>query len=1050
MKKLLLLFCLVVIEIISFGQTITLGTGTSTNGITEASPVNIYYRRQVSQTVYTATELNAAGVTGPATINQIGFFVTNIPIYNIPGYTIQMKHTTAVNAGGNLNGGYTTVKNAFTYSPTQGNWDMIALDNPFLWDGIQNIAIRICWSQVQPNYDPSGQLRIYNATNGYQYRRYDNGGSICNQNPNTVINVKPQLRVVFESETVWTGATNTDWFTASNWTANVPDATMDARIPVGTPNNPNLTGTANCLNLILEGSMTLSTSGVLNINGNFTNTGTYTDLGGQTILTGVGPNTVNNSGSLTFSNLIFESDNGGVITGSNIIVSQELQVNKTTLNTNGLITIRSDASGTGRIAELITNCFYTLNMQDSWGDGWNGGTLTIFEDGINIGTYQAYGASTSVILSLGNGSNIELSYSAGNFENENTYQLVDPNGVTVFSDGTNPATGIVFTTTPACGFTPPITGAITMERYIDAGQTYWRFFSSAVQGATIGDYEGDFVTAGYAGSAFPNFGWVSIYTYDETLGAGLGYLEVTNTNQVIQVGEGLNVWSGDTITGTLPFLVDLTGVPNQGDINMPVSFTNTGTASEDGWCIIGNPYASTIDWDSPNWTKTNMANATYILNPDSQQYATYVNGASTNGGSRFIASQQAFWVYATAASPQLIAREGVKSANDVAFFKSSSISPGMMISLNGFGMTDECVMRHVDNTLDEYEAEYDAYKLYGGWGVYPNISLINTTNQDLSIHSFDKQFQEWEIPVKVIVFQNGMYDITFSQMSELDVPCLKLEDTYTGQMYDVLEGQAINVELSDTTTLPRFILHIGRNYESLATAVICNGESNGSISVDLEDVNIVDYQLTFNNQTVLGNATANPLLIENLQAGTYVLEVPSLTNLCGTTNFTITVPSPTPLNIANQVQDEMIGNDGSVQVNVGGGTAPYSYVWSNGDTTSQINYLTEGNYSVTITDANACVITDQFYVGTSLSVDKNIQNNVSFSLSYSEAQNQLTINNLNLTENTLVHIYNINGDLVEVYKVQVNTKTSVHKLKKALAKGVYVVKVNTESLKFVY
>ena len=620
----------------------------------------------------------------------------------------------------------------------------------------------------------------------------------------------------------------------------------------------------------------------------------------------------------------------------------------------------------------------------------------------------------------------------------------------MFSDGPTPATGTVFTTVPSCGFTPPISGAITMERYIDAGETYWRFFSSAVQGATIGDYEGDFVTAGYPGSAFPNFGWVSIYTYDETLGPGLGYLEVTGASQVIQVGEGLNVWSGDTITGTLPFLVDLTGVPNQGDINMPVSFTNTGTASEDGWCIIGNPYASTIDWESPNWTKTNMANATYILNPDSQQYATYINGASTNGGSRFIASQQAFWVYATAASPVLTAREGVKSANDVAFFKSSTISPGMKISLNGFGMTDECVMRHVENTVDAYEPDYDAYKLYGGWGIYPNISLINTTGQDLSIHSFDKQFQEWEMPVKVIVFQNGMYDITFTEMAELDVPCLKLEDTYTGQMYDVVEGQAINVELSDTTTLPRFILHIGRNYDTQSTAVSCNGDANGSVQVDLEDANLVDYVLTSNGQSVNGTQTANPLLIENLQAGTYTVEVPSLANLCGTTNFTIVVPSPAPLNAVNQIQNELIGNDGSIQIDVAGGTPPYTYLWSNGDTTNQANYLTEGQYAVTVTDANNCVFTDQFNVGTSLGIEDENQNDVSFTVTYTQANNEIKINGLELTKNTTVYVYSVTGDLVESYNLAANVSTSVHKLKMPLAKGVYIVKINSESLKFVY
>jgi hypothetical protein len=51
--------------------------------------------------------------------------------------------------------------------------------------------------------------------------------------------------------------------------------------------------------------------------------------------------------------------------------------------------------------------------------------------------------------------------------------------------------------------------------------------------------------------------------------------------------------------------------------------------------------------------------------------------------------------------------------------------------------------------------------------------------------------------------------------------------------------------------------------------------------------------------------------------------------------------------------------DGSVTTNVSGGVAPYTYAWSNGETTASLNNTCVGNYSVTITDANGCsVVTD--------------------------------------------------------------------------------------------
>ncbi|MCB0754336.1 MAG: gliding motility-associated C-terminal domain-containing protein, partial [Flavobacteriales bacterium] len=47
-------------------------------------------------------------------------------------------------------------------------------------------------------------------------------------------------------------------------------------------------------------------------------------------------------------------------------------------------------------------------------------------------------------------------------------------------------------------------------------------------------------------------------------------------------------------------------------------------------------------------------------------------------------------------------------------------------------------------------------------------------------------------------------------------------------------------------------------------------------------------------------------------------------------------------------------NEASVSVSVDGGEAPYTYLWSNGETTASISNLEAGTYSVTVTDANGC------------------------------------------------------------------------------------------------
>jgi Concanavalin A-like lectin/glucanases superfamily/Ig-like domain CHU_C associated/SprB repeat len=584
-----------------------------------------------------------------------------------------------------------------------------------------------------------------------------------------------------------------------------------------------------------------------------------------------------------------------------------------------------------------------------------------------------------------------------------------------------------------------VTGDITMERYIDAGETFWRYFGSAVQGATIAQFNDDFVTAGYPGSSFPAFGWISAYNYDETLGPGLGYLETTGATQVIQVGEGWQIWCGDTITGTQPFTWDLRGVANQGNINLPVTFTNTGTASEDGFCMVSNPYPSTIDWDDTDWIKTNMANATYIQNPDNQQYATYVAGASTNGGSKFIASQQSFWVQATGASPVLTATEGVKSSVDQAFFKTNTpLNPGMTITLQGVEEFDEVVLRHLDDAHDDFEFAYDANKWWGGWGEYPQISLINQEQKDLTVHSFNKGNEEWTIPLRAVVFANGNYNIEFDNLGDLNVPCLQLEDTYDGSIYNVVEGSAFTFEMSDTTYAPRFLLHLGKTYENNVVNASCHSEADGMIELDLDMNQDVDFTVVNDGQSWTGTKNGDPLQLENLNSGIYELTIAGLTNLCNQNVFNFVVNQPSELNVETIVSNEVNGADGSVLVTVNGGTPPYTYNWQNGSNSNLNSGLTAGEYTVQIVDANGCEISEQLIIENLLGLADQIDSEIEFVLN--SIDQTILIMGLNANKQGNIVLLSASGQIVKDYGAASSAEGQLLKLP-SLAKGVYFIRL---------
>ncbi|MBA3901210.1 MAG: right-handed parallel beta-helix repeat-containing protein, partial [Bacteroidetes bacterium] len=196
--KCLLILALFAIPEISSAQLIQIGTGTTVNGTTSPGPVNIWFRRSVIHIVYTAAELNAQNISGACIINQLGFYVTQVPISNIPNYTIKMGNvvqadvSTAIPAAS-----LSQVHNILLYAPTAGNYDMFTLQTPFSWDGISNVGIELCWDQVQPGFNSSGQTRTYTVANGFRYSWTDAAGSSCGETPGIITSDKPQIQFNF-------------------------------------------------------------------------------------------------------------------------------------------------------------------------------------------------------------------------------------------------------------------------------------------------------------------------------------------------------------------------------------------------------------------------------------------------------------------------------------------------------------------------------------------------------------------------------------------------------------------------------------------------------------------------------------------------------------------------------------------------------------------------------------------------------------------------------------------------------------------------------------
>ena len=146
------------------------------------------------------------------------------------------------------------------------------------------------------------------------------------------------------------------------------------------------------------------------------------------------------------------------------------------------------------------------------------------------------------------------------------------------------------------------------------------------------------------------------------------------------------------------------------------------------------------------------------------------------------------------------------------------------------------------------------------------------------------------------------------------------------------------------------------------TNVGCKSGANGSITLNVTGgtppyTNY--YWSTYNNPGLHWDTKD----IDSLEAGRYFI---SVTDLKGFSAFkTVVVNEPDKLKLTSTITKASgYGNsDGSIDLNVAGGTPPFRYTWSNSAKTQDIYNLSEGYYTVTVKDTNNCTDSLKILVG---------------------------------------------------------------------------------------
>lgn len=457
----------------------------------------------------------------------------------------------------------------------------------------------------------------------------------------------------------WTGATSTAWDTTSNWfDVAVPSSNSDVTILKGATYSPKLDTDRTVNKLAITSGNTVDVNGkTLTINGAVSGAGTLKGSASSSLTT------TGTAGTLNFDQT--------TIGTTNVLKDLTISTGSVTLG-NALNITAGSSSGTvtvGTGATLTTGSNLTLKS-DANGTARIGTTTGSISGNVTVERYVPFG--------------------------KRAYRLLTPSVTT---------TGFIYANWQ-------IGGATTAGRGIQ------------ITGSTTGANGFDLTASGnpsmytYQNNATTGTGWLAIpNTNATTLIAGTGYRTLVRGDRNVDISvastDNMNVATTLSAIGTLKVgdvVFDSTTTPA---LNNTISGTSNPTTND--FSLIGNPYASPVDWSLV--TKVNVGDTYYTWDPNMGtaaqrgRYVAYSATSATNDVSgsavnQYIQPGQAIFVKTTAASPVLTFKEADKATGFTNVFRTNETNSKFSISV--YNPTEVAFAAPIDGTTAIFGTDFNA------------------------------------------------------------------------------------------------------------------------------------------------------------------------------------------------------------------------------------------------------------------------------------------------------------------------------------------------------
>lgn len=477
--------------------------------------------------------------------------------------------------------------------------------------------------------------------------------------------------------------------------------------------------------------------------------------------------------------------------------------NTLTLNAGANLTVQGNLVNNGRI-DLGTNTLSIAGANSGTGTiRSNGGSVTITGNG-DYGTLnfdQTTDGTTNVLANLTLNRNNTGTASLGN--------KLNLTGTLTLTAGTLTTNGQLHLKSSAANQTAQVIGGtntnlsgnVTVERFLpwsSAGNNGFRFVGHPLRSAPVVNTVNNLPTATN-----------TLIAYNESSNA---YEGVNSRTGSWPQGTSYGVFTNATNTLSFTGELQLSAVNN-------LALTNANMR----WNFVANPFPSTLDWNEV--VKTDVQNAQWVWVKDNLvegggTWAAYVDGVATSGGSRYLAPMQGFMTRAAAGgSPSLSFPTAARATGQTPSYQRVSQQGELVrISLtkNSNNSSSETIIRFRQLASPQFEPAFDAEFMSDLVSATPDLFTSDVQGVRYSINSMEPLTgAPKSVGLQTETFGAGSFTLNFNTAELTSGASIQLEDTKTGQITTISNGQGVNFTADANDAPNRFRLH----FNGLSTSV---------------------------------------------------------------------------------------------------------------------------------------------------------------------------------------------------------------------------------------